>query len=95
MILYFDIQSINIQYNTISNQGFTYYYQLEGCDLPEKKQGKEMTKADVKRCRLKNLSILKAREILLNKTDLFIENWNIFITELRADIYTSNSWYTI
>ena len=54
-----------------------------------------MTIADVNRCILKNLSILKAREILSNKTDLFEENWNIFITELRSDIHTSNSWYTI
>ena len=61
----------------------------------KRKQGKEMTIADVKRCVLKNLSILKAREILLNKTDLFEENWKIFITELRADIHTSNGWYTI
>ena len=51
--------------------------------------------ADVKRCLSTNLGILKAREISLNKTDLFKENWNIFITELRADIHTSNSWYTI
>ena len=61
----------------------------------KRKQGKEMTIANVKRCLLKNLSILKGREIILNKTDLFDENWNIFITELRADIHTSNSWYTI
>ena len=61
----------------------------------KRKQGKEMAIADVKRCLLKNLSILKAREILFKKTDLFDENWNIFITDLRADIYSSNSWYTI
>ena len=54
-----------------------------------------MAIADVKRCLLKNLSILKAREILSNTTDLFEVNWNIFITDLRVDIHTSNSWYTI
>ena len=32
----------------------------------KRKQGKEMAIADVKRCLLNNLSILKAREILLN-----------------------------
>ena len=57
----------------------------------KRKQGKEMTIADVKRCIFKNLSILKAREILLNRTDLFEENRNIFITELKANIHTSNS----
>ena len=54
-----------------------------------------MTIADVNICLVNYLSILKAREILLNKTDLFEENWKIFITGLRADIHTSNSWYTI
>ena len=54
-----------------------------------------MTIADVKRCLLHNMSILKGRDILLNKTDLFEENWNIYIAKLRADIHTSNSWYTI
>ena len=54
-----------------------------------------MTLAAVKGCLLKHLRILKAREIILNKTDLLEENWNMFIAELRANIHTSNSWYTI
>ena len=47
-------------------------------------QGKEMKIADVKRCLSKNLSILKAREISLNKTDLFKENWNIFYYRTKS-----------
>ena len=56
-----------------------------------------MTLADVKRCLLKRvslkyLSILEAREIILNNADLFEENWNIliFIQELFGTQYRNS-----
>ena len=43
-----------------------------------------MTIADVKSCLLINLRILKTREILVNKTDMFEENWNIFYNRTKS-----------
>ena len=56
----------------------------------EQKQGKEIKVEDVKRCLevLKNLNIIKTREITTNNINSFEENWKPFITELRSDIHT-------
>ena len=40
------------------------------------------------RCLLRNLSIIKAREITTKRIDSFEENRKPFITELRSDIHT-------
>ena len=42
----------------------------------------------IKRCLLRNLSIIKAREITTKRIDSFEENRKPFITELRSDIHT-------
>ena len=52
-----------------------------------------MTIADGKRCLLKNLDILKA--ILKTKQACLKKIVPFPITELRADIHTIYSWYTI
>ena len=61
----------------------------------KRKVGKEMTLSEVKKCLLKNLSILKSKEIVSTGTDEFVNRWNPFIQDLKEDIYTRNSWYTI
>ena len=38
-------------------------------------------------CLLKNLNIIKAREITTNNIDSFEENWKPFIAELRYDMH--------
>ena len=47
----------------------------------------------VKKGLLKNLSIIKAKYILLDKIVLFEDKWRSFITDLNADVQTRNSWY--
>ena len=61
----------------------------------KRKVGKEFTLSEVKKCLLKNLSILKSKELVLTGTDEFVNRWNPFIQDLNEDIYTRNSWYTI
>ena len=61
----------------------------------KRKEGKEMVITDVKQCLQKNLRVQKAKEILTDTLETFEEKWNSFITDLRSDIYTKNSWYKI
>ena len=61
----------------------------------KRKEGKEMVITDVKQCLQKNLRVQKAKEILSDTLGSFEEKWNSFITDLRSDIYTTNSWYRI
>ena len=61
----------------------------------KRKEGKEMVITDVKQCLQKNLRVQKSKEILSDTLGTFEENWNSFITDLRSDIYTKNSWYRI
>ena len=49
----------------------------------------------VQKCLLKNLSILKAKDTIADKIVVFENNWDSFITDLRSNIYTRNSWYII
>ena len=61
----------------------------------KRKTGNEMCITDVKRCLLKNLSILKSKE-LLNNTTIFFENrWGNFIRDFRNDEKVKKSWYMI
>ena len=59
------------------------------------KQGKEMMISDVQKCLLKNLSILKAKDTIADKIEVFENNWDSFIPDLRSNIHTGNSWYII
>ena len=61
----------------------------------KRKEGKEMGITDVKQCLQKNFRVLKAKEILSDSLESFEEDWNSFITDLRSDIFTKNSWYRI
>ena len=61
----------------------------------ERKQGKEMMITDVKKCLLKNLSIIKAKDIKADKAAIFENTRDLFIKDLRYDIHTRNSWYII
>ena len=54
-----------------------------------------MTLPDVIKCLLKNLSILKSKCTLSNDNEVFENRWNPFIRDLKEDIHTRNSWYTI
>ena len=54
-------------------------------------QCNQMMISDVKRCLLKNLSIIKAKEIIADKVSIFENNWDLFITDLRSDIHSKNS----
>ena len=53
----------------------------------KRKVGKEMTLSEVKKCLLKNLSILKSKEIVSPGTDEFLNRWNPFIQDLN-EIFT-------
>ena len=47
-----------------------------------------MTVENVKRCLLKDLNIIKTREITTNNIDSFEDNRKPFIAGLRSDIHT-------
>ena len=47
----------------------------------KRKEGKEMLIVDVKRCLLKNLNVVKAREILSGSLEVFENKWNSFIQD--------------
>ena len=57
------------------------------------KEGKEMLTVDVKPSFLKNLNVIKAREILSDSLEVFENKWNSFITDFRSDVHMKNSWY--
>ena len=40
-------------------------------------------------------SILKAKDTIADKVAVFENTWDDFITDLRADVHTRYSWYTI
>ena len=61
----------------------------------KRKTGSKMTVLDVKRCLLKNLSVLKSRDVMIGKLQQFENNWNLFIMDLRNDINLRNSWYRV
>ena len=52
----------------------------------KRKEGKKMFLSDVKRCLLKNLSIVKSKDILLDELENFEAKWDPFIVDLRSDI---------
>ena len=39
--------------------------------------------------------MIKAKEVLLDNLAIFEDRLNLLITDLRADVYTRNSWYII
>ena len=49
----------------------------------------------VKKCLLKNPSVIKAKETLSDSIMAFEVNWNVFILDFREDIHTRNYWYII
>ena len=59
----------------------------------KRKIGTRMVIADVKRSLLKNLNILKSRNMVHNNQLHFLNSWDVFIEDLRNDTYTKNSWY--
>ena len=59
----------------------------------KRKKGTKMSISDVKRSLLKNLNILKSRNMVQNNQTQFVNLWDLFITDLRNDTYTKNSWY--
>ena len=59
----------------------------------KRKKGTKMSIRDVKRSLLKNLNILKSRNMVQNNQIQFVNLWDLFITDLRNDTYTKNSWY--
>ena len=61
----------------------------------KRRNGKEIMITDVKKCLLKNLNVIKAKETFSDNTIAFEENWNLFIQGFRRDIHTRNSWYII
>ena len=61
----------------------------------KRKEGKTMSIIDVKRSLLKNLSIVKLKDVLQDDLELFEAKWEPFITDLRNDIHTKNSWFII
>ena len=61
----------------------------------KRKVGKEMTLLDVKKCLQRNLSFLKFKNALSDRDGAFENRWNLFLQDLRNDIHTRNSWYSI
>ena len=59
----------------------------------KRKTGSQMAILDVKRCFLKNLSILKSKTT--DSNDTFEEKWEVFILNFRGDIHTRDSWYIL
>ena len=52
-----------------------------------------MSIIDVKRSLLKNLNILKSKNMVQDSQTQFLNSWDLFITDLRNDTYIKNSWY--
>ena len=61
----------------------------------KRKNGGEMCVTDVKMCLLKNLSILKSKELSNNTTNIFENRWFNFIRDFRNDERVRRSWYII
>ena len=59
----------------------------------KRKTGSKMCITDVKRCLLRNLSILKTEELIANNMESFENRWYSFITDLRNDITVNGSSY--
>ena len=49
--------------------------------------------SDVEKCLLKDLNIIKSKDVVQDNLVIFKNRWSSFITDLRADIHTRNSWY--
>ena len=54
-----------------------------------------MSSIDVKRCLLKNLSVIKSKDIMQDDLENFEMKWEPFIVDLRNDAQTRNSWFII
>ena len=54
-----------------------------------------MVISDVKKCLLKNLNIIKSKDVVLDNHAIYENKWNSFITDLREGIHTRNSWYIL
>ena len=61
----------------------------------KRKTGSQMRLLDVKKCVLKNLSILKSKTTTVDDIDTFEEKWDVFILNLHGDIHTRDSWYIL
>ena len=61
----------------------------------KRKEGKRMSIFDVKRCLLKNFSIIKLKDIIQDDLEHFEVKWEPFIIDLRNDAQTRNSWFII
>ena len=61
----------------------------------KRKEGKTMSSIDVKRCLLKNLSVIKSKDIMQDDLENFEMKWEPFIVDLRNDAQTRNSWFII
>ena len=59
----------------------------------KRKSGTRMEMVDVKRSLLKNLSILKSKNMVQNNHVQFQNRWEVFSIDLRNDTHTKNSWY--
>ena len=59
----------------------------------KRKSGTRMVMSDVKRSLLKNLNILKSKNMVQTNQAQFLNFWEVFITDLRNDTYTKTSWY--
>ena len=61
----------------------------------KRKSGNVMEVTDVKRCILKNLCILKSRELSSQTDNTFENKWLNFIQDFKTDEKVKKSWYTI
>ena len=61
----------------------------------KRKSGNVMEVTDVKRCILKNLCILKSRELSSQTDNTFDNKWLNFIQDFKTDEKVKKSWYTI
>ena len=59
----------------------------------QREEGKEMVTSDLKKCLLKDLNIIRSKDVVLDNHAIFENKWNSFIADLRADIHSRNSWY--
>ena len=61
----------------------------------KRKDGSNMCITDVKMCLVKNLSILKSKELSDNAIDIFENRWANFIRDFKNDERVKKSWHKI